>query len=491
MAGVYNGLLQPDKAFALNRKAYAFGLKTNDKFLLAKVHECYANNLATTDSFELANHQYSIALKIAKEIGGLTIESDLYYNMGYCLSRQKKFVEALTFYQKAYNITLKTGDKASQCDALYKIGLMHYYLHNYSQARQLMLDLMKLAQREKLLVQQRNAFDILSCIEHETGNDKKVYDYLNGYIDKMSEIYTEEDQKQINFMNGKFQAQKREADIYRLEAEKQLQTEQMRKKNLFIVAIAILSFLITFSGVILLRYYRQKQKLIKQENEIQKHKIRELENEKILLATQSVLQGEESERQRLAMDLHDGLGGLLFGVKLTLANMKGNVIITNEGVNDFDRALVMLDTSITELRRVAHNMMPEALLKFGLKDTLSDICESLNTVHPMNVRFQFIGQFERLEQQLEINTYRIAQELINNAIKHSRASELIVQMMQEPGRLCLIVQDNGAGFDVKKATEQKGIGLNSVKSRVESMKGRIDIYSESGIGTEINVEFTI
>jgi signal transduction histidine kinase len=92
---------------------------------------------------------------------------------------------------------------------------------------------------------------------------------------------------------------------------------------------------------------------------------------------------------------------------------------------------------------------------------------------------------------MEINAFRILQEIIGNAIKHSGASELIVQIIQEPERLSLIAQDNGKGFDLQKATAGKGIGLNSIKSRVESMKGMIDIYSEPDSGTEINIEFNL
>jgi Signal transduction histidine kinase len=96
-----------------------------------------------------------------------------------------------------------------------------------------------------------------------------------------------------------------------------------------------------------------------------------------------------------------------------------------------------------------------------------------------------------VEQKLEIGIYRILQELVNNSIKHSGAGELIVQMVQETNRLCLIVQDDGKGFDINSINKSKGIGLNSVKSRIESLNGRIDIYSEPGKGTEIIIEFSI
>jgi signal transduction histidine kinase len=171
--------------------------------------------------------------------------------------------------------------------------------------------------------------------------------------------------------------------------------------------------------------------------------------------------------------------------------MKGNVVLNSESVDVFNQALGMLDTSITELRRVAHNMMPEALAKTGLKDTLSYFCSELDKVNPMSIIFQFVGQFARVDSNLEINVYRIIQELVNNAIKHSEAKELVVQMIQEPNRLCFVVLDNGKGLDMKEIEQTKGVGLASVKSRVNSFHGRIEINSKPLKGTEITMEFSI
>jgi len=150
-----------------------------------------------------------------------------------------------------------------------------------------------------------------------------------------------------------------------------------------------------------------------------------------------------------------------------------------------------LDSSINELRRVARNMMPEALMKLGLKDSLNDFCNELTETQPMHVSFQFYGTFERVDANLEINAYRIVQELVNNAIKHAEAKELIVQMIQEPNRLCYIVLDNGKGFDLQSIGDKKGIGLANIKSRVDLFKGHLEINSTIDKGTEISIEFIL
>ena len=158
------------------------------------------------------------------------------------------------------------------------------------------------------------------------------------------------------------------------------------------------------------RNYKQKQKL-------QQQRISELETEKKLLATEAVLKGEEQERSRLAKDLHDGLGGLLSGIKYSFQNMKDNLVMTTENYQAFERGMDMLDTSIKELRRVAHNMMPEALVKFGLDTALKDFCNDINQIGVLQVTYQSIGlENLSIDHTTSITIYRIVQELINNSI---------------------------------------------------------------------------
>jgi signal transduction histidine kinase len=228
---------------------------------------------------------------------------------------------------------------------------------------------------------------------------------------------------------------------------------------------------------------------IYQKRIITEQKLQHLEKERQLLATQSVLQGEEAERGRLAKDLHDGLGGLLSGVKLSLTGLKVNYALSDENVKKFDHTLDLLDSSIKEMRRISHNMMPEALIKFGIKDALADFCSNLEK--QIKINFNAYGTEKRINQDIEISLYRIAQELINNAIKHSQANELIVQLIVEDSRVNLTVQDNGQGFDTSILSTSKGAGIANIRSRVEAFNGRIDIYSEPGKGAEFIVEFKV
>ncbi len=192
------------------------------------------------------------------------------------------------------------------------------------------------------------------------------------------------------------------------------------------------------------------------------------------------------ECSRLACDLHDGLGGMLWVVKHSLFNVKEGLITSTEGMERFDRAILQLDQSIGELRNFAHNPMPESLIKEGIQVALSDFTDGLP-----NVQSHFYGKLERVDTKLEVVVYRIAHELIFNAIKHSNAQAINLQVVQSEKNLTLTVADNGIGFNLAEIEHNKGMGLSNVNQRVTSFGGRIDIVTSPNNGCEVTVEFDL
>ena len=211
-----------------------------------------------------------------------------------------------------------------------------------------------------------------------------------------------------------------------------------------------------------------------------------------MAATEAVLKGEEQERTRLAKDLHDGLGGMLSGIKYSLNTMKGSMIMTPDNVQAFERSMDMLDSCIKEMRRVAHNMMPEALVKFGLDTALQDFCNDVNQSGALKVSYQSIGlKDSAIEQTTGITIYRIVQELLNNTMKHATAKSAIVQISKTDGWLTVTVEDDGTGFNTAILKQSKGIGWTNIQNRVEFLKGKIDVNSQEGKGVSVLIELPV
>jgi two-component system, NarL family, sensor kinase len=286
-------------------------------------------------------------------------------------------------------------------------------------------------------------------------------------------------------LETKYETRSKENKIKELNAEKQVQQLTIQRQhtlNYILIASAVVLLLLS---VLAYRNHQQKQKL-------QQQRINELETERQLLATEAVLKGEAQERTRLARDLHDGLGGMLSGIKFSLHTMKGNLIMTPENAQAFERSLDMLDSSIKEMRRVAHNMMPEALVKFGLDTALKDFCNDVNQTGSLHVHYQSLGlEGTPIEQSIAITIYRIVQELINNTIKHAAATNAIVQVSQTDGLLSVTVEDDGKGFDTAILEAPQGIGWSNIRHRIEFLKGKLDVNSQVGKGTSVLIEMEV
>lgn len=324
---------------------------------------------------------------------------------------------------------------------------------------------------------------VLSMVEAAAGDYAAAYAYSEQYNTGNDSLHATDLTEKIQLLDKKYQSALQEEKIGQLEKDKKMQELISRKRQTinYILSFSVLALLVT--GLLAIRNHLQKQKL-------QQHRINELETEKKLMATEAVLKGEEQERTRLAKDLHDGLGGMLSGIKYSLNTMKGNLIMTPENAQGFERSIDMLDSSIKEMRRVAHNMMPEVLLRYGLDAALKDYTTEINNSGIIKIIYQSMGTEKKgLEQSSLLALYRIVQELISNAIKHAAASEVLVQIFWESGKLVVNVEDNGTGFDPSILDIAEGIGWKNIRSRVELLKGKADILSHPGKGTAVNIEF--
>jgi signal transduction histidine kinase len=200
-------------------------------------------------------------------------------------------------------------------------------------------------------------------------------------------------------------------------------------------------------------------------------KIMHEKREKQLVAVNAVLDGEKCERERLARDLHDGLGGQLSALRLEIAPYKNK------------SALRQLDDCITSMRNISRGLYPVSLSKLGLKAALEDFCKSLP-----NARLHFFGKERKFDERAELMIYYCAYELINNSLKHSGAKNIDVQLIQSGNNISLTVQDDGCGFDLTSV--KMGLGLKNLNDRVASLEGKILVDSNEK-GTETTIEFKI
>jgi signal transduction histidine kinase len=187
----------------------------------------------------------------------------------------------------------------------------------------------------------------------------------------------------------------------------------------------------------------------------------------------------ENERRRIASDLHDELGPLLSAVKLQINNIE---TATGEDQLLVAKSSGHIDSIIQKLREISNNLMPNTLLRKGLKNAVEELADTYKKLSALEIRF-ICEQEIRLDQNKEINIYRIVQEVLHNTIKHSGATLLLISLRKEENRVLLATSDNGKGFDYfLKSKELKGLGLRNLQSRTEVMGGELVCNSQPGKG---------
>ena len=395
-----------------------------------------------------------------------------------------------------YEEALKQYDLSSEIIEKNKLYHMSGQINlNYAEVYELMGNHGK--QREYLLKFYRQKRDInkplevlalskLARLEERTGNSAKALEYFNKYLVLNDSVQTEKLTMETNRLERQFQIEKNQRQILELENrnnETALMLERKKSQNYLLYFLLGGTILFLATGYIM---YRNRQKKAALKEKIQEQRIQNLKTEQERQLFGVMMEGVEQERKRLAADLHDGLGGRLSGISIKLSKLTERP--TGHKIKGhIDDILGNLDDSLQELRGVARNLMPETLLKYGLKAALEDYCSTLKG-RDTEITLQYYSTETLTDKSRLLMIYRIIQELINNAVKHSGATEILVQYIHDNDKIDITVEDDGIGFDTDSRSKQNGLGLANLKNRVDFLEAKMDVRSVINEGTSINIQ---
>jgi len=401
----------------------------------------------------------------------------------------ENYQAALDNYNKGLAFADERQEPYNRIELLNRKYYLFYDQKQYANARDMAYSVYKENANYPLSRNKLISLKNLIHVEEALGNKDKAYSLLKEYVDLSDTVNKKQTNVKLNLIEQKYEREKKEREIVELKAKNELNTVELKYNRAMLTAtILALGFLLI---LLLLGYllYRNKQKLSKQEKELHEQQIERLRKEQQLNFFNAMIQGQEQERKRLASDLHDGLGGLLSNIKLLLS--KNPCVEENEIAQQQHQTILnKLDAAVNELRRIARNMMPETLLRFGLITALRDFCEDLER-SGVKISLQTYGFSPQDNKDQQIMIYRILQELINNAVRHASAKNILVQCIQNEEKVYITVEDDGLGFNPREIEQKKGIGLHNVRNRVSYLNGQIDIQSEKQVGTTINIEFNL
>ena len=399
---------------------------------------------------------------------------------------QKKFPEAKDAYKKAWQYFEQNKDQRYSQATLFGLGRVTLKEKDYpaaetyfEQALELTKDFSDKDFTRTLLFQLSSIKDTLGK-KHEAYKMLKEAYVINDTLNQSIRL------KAMEEMQAKFDVKEKSIE---LEISNLKLNEQTRQRNIFLygaIGLALFALTIFF---FLKNKIRTNKKIAAQGKAIQKQKIIELQQNNKLLALNSMIEGQEAERLRIAKDLHDSLGGLLSSVKNHFTTIQKKI----EPIEDLDitkKTNLLIDEACIEVRRISHNMMPHALSISGLQGAIEDLGEQLSE-QGFQTTVEISSSLQTVDETKKVTIYRLVQEIISNIRKHAEAKTILIQLLTHKNEVNLIIEDDGIGFDYDTAIIKGGMGLNSINSRVEFLDGNINWDSEINKGTTVIINIPI
>jgi len=396
--------------------------------------------------------------KALEALNGDKEQQVLKANINYMLGANYSGIKndsALFYLTKAKTLYDSLGPPQSQVQVGTEIAKVMMYQGNYAQAIPVLEKNLIQIEPFKDWQQYFSAYTNLTKAYEGIGDYKKALAYQKLKYDTVVTFLTKQQTQSVAKITEDYRTDK-QLD----EAEETAFFATQRAKIYGAVVIALILMLI-ISYLLFTRAIQKKK----------------LENLRAMII------GEENERKRVAKDLHDGIGVLLTSVKLRLTNFEDKV----EDKSGFQNSLLQIDNACTEVRRISHNMVPASLTKLGLAESMLDLFDTVQASTDIKIQEKLEYSEGDFDESSEVLIYRILQELVNNTLKYSKANTIQVEMKKLRGEYQIDYKDNGIGFD--KATTKKGLGLKSIASRVDILRGKLSIDSAGGAG--VNFRITI
>jgi two-component system, NarL family, sensor kinase len=457
------------------RKYFISSLKINqlngDKIEVAQNFVSLGICLAVNYSYDSAIASFDKARDILNPSGNNLTLGDLFNEYAWVYEKLEMYDSAMVYFNKALDLYKSIGYPEGIMVALQNKGSVSIKLGKYDKAEIYLDSSLAMTIETGYRINRVNVYKKLAENYYKSGNYKKAYEYQEMKSDLNDSLFNLDKTKIINELKQKYEKEQDQARILSLEKESLQRTIQ---RNL-IFSAGLLILLVAIFGFIYFRQRMIKAKILAQQ------KIRQFEEEKKLMSARLLVEGQEEERKRIAMELHDGLGVLLSATKMQFTAVKDN---SPENLPLIDKATHLLEQASKEARRISHNMMPGLLTKLGFFEAVEDMIENINEMDSIEAVCEIEGEQIRLPEKQEIMLYRIIQELTNNTLKYAKAKKIELKLNITPSMMVMTYKDDGIGFDMDEvlSSSTTSLGLRSIELRIGFLNGEMKLDSYPGNG---------
>jgi signal transduction histidine kinase len=476
--------LETNKDFYL-KEIRNYAQFSNSKKWLASYYTNYGADNLKRNLKDSAKFYFFKALKLANEIDSTQMQINISINLGSTFSRKFKNQDSAIFY---YNNALKSyySDSINFENLNTEFNIFNNIGNAYRRKKQYVKALEYYNKAEKLELPKLNRkskkilYSNMDATFYYMEDWVNAYDYLYKYDSIKDIINLKEQNSSIIDIEEKYNNEKLRADNLEIEAKR----KQSQNIALALGGSLALGSIIAF---LIFKNTKRKQKLAEQEKALETQKLATVLKEQELTTIDAMIEGQEKERQRIANDLHDDLGGLMANVKLHF-----NALKDKDSPELYSKTNNLIEEAYQKVRSVAHAKNSGVIAKQGLLKAVQHMADKVSVSNKIKIEVLDYGLDNRLENSLELTLFRIIQELVTNVIKHSKASEVTIHLTNHDDSINIMVEDNGIGFNPNQITKtNKGMGISSIDKRVEHLDGKLTIESEKNKGTTVIIDIPL
>ena len=476
--------LETNKDFYL-KEIRNYAQFSNSKKWLASYYTNYGADNLKRNLKDSAKFYFFKALKLANEIDSTQMQINISINLGSTFSRKFKNQDSAIFYynnalKSYYRDTVSFKNLNTEFNVFNNIGNAYRRKKQYVKALEYYnkaekLELPKLNRKSKKIL-----YSNMDATFYYMEDWVNAYDYLYKYDSIKDIINLKEQNSSIIDIEEKYNNEKLRADNLEIEAKR----KQNQNIALALGGSLALGSIIAF---LIFKNTKRKQKLAEQEKSLETQKLATVLKEQELTTIDAMIEGQEKERQRIANDLHDDLGGLMANVKLHF-----NALKDKDSPELYSKTNNLIEEAYQKVRSVAHAKNSGVIAKQGLLKAVQHMADKVSVSNKIKIEVLDYGLDNRLENSLELTLFRIIQELVTNVIKHSKASEVTIHLTNHDDSINIMVEDNGIGFNPNQITKtNKGKGISSIDKRVEHLDGKLTIESEKNKGTTVIIDLPL
>lgn len=400
----------------------------------------------------------------------------------------KNYSTAFNYYNSVKEEALTRGFYDLYFKAQNRIGGLYFILKQYDNAHMALSTAYINAIQWNNLEYQKTILQNTRRVYLAQEDYKNAYNVMTQYLNISNRIQQNQNKKEINELEVQYNTLQKENQIHLLEKE-QIKKESEINRQKALKINFLIGFLVILVPVVALLYmYYQKlqtqSKLNKIQEEVNQQKVRGLLKDQELELIKADIEGQDKERKRIAQELHDSIGGSLAGIKLQLSN-------TAKDNENYQLIAKQIDDTYNQVRDLSHNLTPKKFNENAFTTLVSQYIKNIEKDNKTNITFSPHPEKEvnAIAEKLKVELYKIIQELLTNAFKHAKASHIDIHLNKIDSTLKLLFEDDGIGFNVQNS--KKGIGLNNIKNRLDTLSGTMNIDSLPNRGTVIDIDIPV